>query len=234
LTRARSAWEDGGMAGLPSLAATLRAGLLYAAACAAVLAGSPGHAAYVVTLYQAGDDVVAAGEGSFDLSAWSLGYSSGPPLISSSFDSIQILLGGGPGSPGEDIYLLDGTLSRPPPLDFDPLPSTDARAGDVTGLHFSAQALAVPLGYVSGAPLSGMSIWEGETLLGRGLERGTHTWTWPTPTATDSFTITVIPEPGSGVLLGVALCGLGWIGRRRSLPSPSQRTAVASTSAGRS
>ncbi len=72
----------------------------------------------------------------------------------------------------------------------------------------------VPLGYVSGSPLSGSATFTGATLSSLGIGLGPFTTTLP---SLDTITIiaTPVPEPGTVGLMAAGLGVLGLVARRR-------------------
>jgi hypothetical protein len=90
-------------------------------------------------------------------------------------------------------------------------------SGDLVGIVFtgppiSQHQLVVPAGYVSG-PLSDTSTWNNQTFDSLGVTPGTYEWTWGSGTSNDSFTLDIVapasvPEPASVLLLAGALVGL--------------------------
>ncbi len=89
--------------------------------------------------------------------------------------------------------------------------------GDPLGVRFDAQpGIAVPLDYISGAPLASSSTYAGATLASLGVIPGSYTWSWGSGPNVDSFTLNIsttppeieAPEPASMALLGAGLVGL--------------------------
>lgn len=158
----------------------------------------PAHAAYTINVAQQGSNVVATGSGSIDTTAltgpggagWSgeLGGSEGFAFVGD--DAAQVWYGfSGPLSFGSG----DGVFA-------------DSNTGDLTGIFAMADALYVPVDYVSGDALAGSAVWEDTTIGALGLTPGTYTWTWGEDASADSFTLNIggsmaAPEPTSLALL---------------------------------
>jgi hypothetical protein len=169
------------------------------------------EAAYIMTVEQAGSNVVATGSGSIDVTA----------LIRYNSESAQagILNGVGIviGSPGtsQEYVVISGPYSFA--SDLGALPASDGSGPDV-GV-FTNFAVIVPDGYVSGASLgTSTATWDNTTLAALGVTDGTYTWTWGTGANADSLTLDigpVLPEPASVALLATGLVGLGLKRRRR-------------------
>jgi hypothetical protein len=94
--------------------------------------------------------------------------------------------------------------------------------GDSVGVGFdSLRALFVPTGYQSGAPLSSTGTYSNASFASLGVTPGTYLWTWGTGAHADSFTLKIdapVPEPASLTLLAIGMVGfLGYRWRRRRL-----------------
>ena len=95
----------------------------------------------------------------------------------------------------------------------------DTGTGDFVGIALG-EFLSVPLGYLSGAPLSDSMTFNNATFASLGVTPGTYMWTWGAGLPNQNFTLIIggagVPDGGSTVsLLGFALFGL--VALRRKL-----------------
>ncbi len=147
------------------------------------------QAAYTVTMNQVGTDVVATGSGSLNLGAAG-GWTSGGLLAYVEPDFAVIVVGA---TASVDAYPVAGAG----PASFGPGLATLASSGSgpiagISGGGGFGGALAVPSGYVSGAPLGTSSAtYAGQTLADLGITPGTYVWTWGSGPTADSFTLNV-------------------------------------------
>ena len=177
------------------------------------------QAAYTVTLVQQGPDVVASGSGSIDLTDLSFEHN----LNNSAFIiPNDALIYTGPSFPV--VSPLDRYTGLTGPTSFGrgggDFPVSGS--GDLVGIEFGAnafQALFVPAGYLSGAPLTDTSTYAGQTFASLGVTPGTYVWTWGTGADADTFTLQIgaaaAPEPASLTVLAMGLAGLGMVLRTR-------------------
>jgi len=133
------------------------------------------NAAFVVNITEVGSDVVATGTGSIDTAALHyLGSESSDPYMVPSGDAILLGLTGQFGVYGASI---NG------PASFGSGGDTHASSGlgDLVGVAASGGELAVPVGYVSGAPLTDSTTFDNATFASLGLTPGTYTFTLRSP-----------------------------------------------------
>lgn len=145
-----------------------------------------------------GADVVITATGSIN--------TDGLSYDGTAFDDATLASGAGllVGSAGTfDIYL--GAISG------DPFGASfvgvDAASGlgDMVGVNFFSDLIAVPVGYISGAALSGGARWVGESFASLSMNPGSYTWTWGSGANADSATLVVgaAPLPSTAALLAV-------------------------------
>lgn len=189
--------------------------LLAVSTLALGLAAGTAQAEYVVTLTQVGNDVVATGSGSLNITALSLtnqGYNGG--LIHPSAGEIIM----GPSPSGADEF--GPGVSGPSSLGSSNAVFTASSAstsGGVVGIAFGQ--LFVPGNYVSGTELAPVTDTYSDTTLAQmGIGSGTYQWTWGSGANADMFTLQVgaVPEPGSLLVLSTGLAALSVRRRRRS------------------
>jgi hypothetical protein len=185
------------------------------------LSAPPAQARYTVTLEEQGNNVVATGIGSLDLT--DLG---GDGTGATSAGIVPALPNGsintGPASSTAAVFYTGYTG----PLSFGSGgPSTaSSDDGDLVGINALssnplapvASDLVVLQDYVSGNPLSDTSTYDNATFASLGVTPGTYVWTWGAGADADSFTLnitaTAAPEPSGLSQLGVGLAGLALAG----------------------
>lgn len=190
--------------------------LLFFTLCCSITALAPTRceAGFLVSIFELGSDVVAVGSGSLDVSALSF---VGSIAVSSNLVPASGLFRGGTGD-----VLFSGTNSIVGPANFgtgnlNTLAST--ATGDQVGITAFNGRLFVPVGYVSGSPLSHTSVWANRSFASLGLAEGTYVYTWGSGEHADSLTInasiTPVPEPSSlAMIFAGATAACGWRRRR--------------------
>jgi MYXO-CTERM domain-containing protein len=183
---------------------------------------STARAALVFNFAQVGNDVIATGSGSANLSGLTFRLSLGGSQINVDAGSGNFR-GGATGV----SYLVYETVTIPPTgygfnsVGFGPGTGTNnipsSSSGDYFGLTAFNGRLFLPDAYVSETPLSNTTTWNNRTLANLGLAPAgsSFTYSWGSGLNADSLTINIIPEPSSAVAATVALTGLAAIRRRR-------------------
>lgn len=186
----------------------------------------PAQAAYTITIEQVGSDVVATGSGSINFDALALyGDELGSSLLEASGGAIII----GPTSDTDDTFYsgVTGPVTFGGGGEF----FADSGDGGIVGLGTfdepSGGVVAVPQGYVSGAPLgTSAATFTNATISGLGLAPGAYVWTWGDGATADSFTLdissvgvaTPAPEPATWAMMALGLAGVALLRARRPVP----------------
>jgi len=171
---------------------------------AAMACVQPANASAIFTIEQVGGNVVATGDGSFDLTDLTL---DGPFNVSAVVLPADSTLLVGAGS-AYDIYT---TISGPSAFGSGLASFASSASGDYMAFDGDPGQLAVPVGYVPGTEISGSAIWDSTTLLALGITPGIYTYTWGTGPDADSLTLyageqpPAVPEPSTITLLGAGL-----------------------------
>jgi hypothetical protein len=186
-----------------------------------LLAASSAQAAFIVTIEQVGSDVVYTGSGSIDTSAlMSLGSSFGVPFTGLTPDLGRCV--GGKISPRPTpVPSVDNYSGASGPASFGPGSLANATSGEGDFVSIQGDgSLFVPVGYVTGNPLSFTDTIRMRTIAGLGITTDTYVWTWGSGATADSFTIYAgvpLPTPDSGstvLLMGLGLASLGLLRRK--------------------
>jgi hypothetical protein len=163
-------------------------------ACLVALTG-PAHAAVTVTVSQQGADVVMTGSGSLDTTDWG-----GIITTAEGLSGIAAYGVIGLGMSGPVLAFQFGPVDLISPTNLGGLGATffpgDTDSGDFfTIASDNGGVLAVPVGYVSGAPLSGTASFEDTTLAALGVSPGTYAWTWGSGPSADAFNVQILGPP---------------------------------------
>lgn len=184
-----------------------------AAAATLLIGNGAAEAAVVMTLSESGGDVTLAASGTLKITALSGPLQNGASGYIRSLDST--LTTGGSNVAGTSRY--EGAILGSAPFGSRAtgLIATSG-SGDTFGVYGNVPEIVTPLGYVSGAPLSGTATWSGETFSSLGLIAGSYVYSWGAGADADTLTVnvgTAVPEP-SASLLGLA-GALSLLRRRR-------------------
>ena len=172
------------------------------------------QASYIVNATEVGGNVVFAGAGSLDLTAWT--YQGGTNSQAGVKADEVVVIGA---LSTIDIYYQPTNYAGPtsigPGTGFF---GTTAGTGDMAGIRFDIDNLLVTTGYTSGAALSGAFTLTSSTFASLGLTPGSYEWTWGSGASADSFTLNVgaVPVPAAVWLFGSGLLGLVGIARRKA------------------
>lgn len=183
----------------------------------AILSYTSLNAALVTNIVEVGPDVVWTTTGSADLSA--LTFASPFPGITPGHSSGSgIFITGAAG----DVDLYNGITSFVASFGLGGSAATSG-VGPTVGIFLTNQQLAVPAGYLSGAPLASPSVatYSGTTIAALNLTPGSYVWSWGAGPTADSYTLniggSVIPEPSTYI----AMAGFGalsaFLWRRRKV-----------------
>jgi len=200
--------------------AAIRCSLMFTAVTALLFSVRPLQA-FTVTIDQVGSNVVANGNGAFNLmglTSQGLGFG-GVPLVRANTGLIQI---GAAPHPILDTYSgFTGPTSFGVGIQF----LANIGSGDFVGLRGNIPRggfgglLFVPTGYVSGTALLDSMTFNSATFASLGLTPGTYVWTWGTGLRNQNFTLIIggvgVPDGGTtAFLLGCALLGLTALRRK--------------------
>jgi hypothetical protein len=184
---------------------------LFAIAVTSLFSVQPAQG-FTVTLKQVGSSVVATGNGPINLTG--LTFSNTSPVFPGIVANLgDVLMTSG----NSDLYRgFTGPTNFGSGGPFSP----NTFSGDSVGISPDLGLLGVPLGYVSGAPLSASMTFDNATLAGLGVTPGTYVWSWGTGLPNQNFTLIIargVPDGGSTVsLLSFALLGLSALRRKLS------------------
>jgi hypothetical protein len=195
----------------------MKLGKLVSVAALALAVGAQAEASVVIDISQTGGDVVATGGGTLDLTGLTFFESAPVGGMGAVIPSLGTAIVG----PDVVADLYEGASG---PASFGPGLLTfgsdnSGLAFGVAGSLFAFPVVAVPNGYVSGAPLLGSSTFAGETIASLGLTPGTYVYTWNSaPADDDSLTVNVsgVPEASTWAMMVLGFIGLGFAAFRRS------------------
>jgi hypothetical protein len=177
------------------------------------------QASVIVNAVETGGDVVISGGGTLNLAEWVINInaqmSGGRVDAGADPSGGRVILGLGSPQVFTDEYSNASPVIGPLVIGTSNIAFfADAGSGDIFGIDFGIpRSLNVPIGYVSGAPLSGSSTYTSKTFASLGIDVGSYVWSWGSGGTRDSFTLNFVPEPSTAVLMSLGLVGLA--SRRR-------------------
>jgi hypothetical protein len=181
------------------------------AAVALTLCVVPARASIVITIEQVGNNVVASGSGTVNLTDLTFVSQAGAV---EAIIPVPAFIGMGT-TITTPTTRLDAYQGLTGPATFGTADTTGtpvtSGSGDLFAFNASWDAppsrptLFVPHGYTSGTELSAADTYAGQTFASMGLTPGTYTWNWGTGANADSFKVqivpaTAIPEPSTAIL----------------------------------
>jgi len=185
---------------------TAGAAALGAAMLIGPFASPPAQASYIVTLTEVGNNVVATGSGSINLTG--LRSATDGAAAAGILPSVGLIITGPTRAEAISIYL---GFTGPASFGSGGPAFPSSGGGDTVGIVPQFSELFVPAGYVSESPLSDTSTYDDATFASLGVTPGTYTWTWGSGPTDDSLSVDVVPEPESLALLGTGLLALGLV-----------------------
>jgi hypothetical protein len=191
--------------------------LLCAAIGCLLILSPPAQAGFIVTLEQVGSNVVATGSGAIDLTGLSF---LGIDIINGAMSPSTGNLYMGPSASGSvEAYGSLFAFSGPASFGSGGPTFANSGSGDYVFVSGSGHDVGVPLGYVSGTPLSDSATYDNATFSSLGVTPGTYEWTWGNG-ANQNFTLEIIGTvPDSGSTLGLLfLSFFGLLGVARLAP----------------
>lgn len=133
---------------------------------------------------ESGGNVVVSAEGTVNTQGMTFyGTTESSAGFNSSASFLEIAIG------SADLYQ---SISGPASFGTGQFTFPSTGIGDRLGVRFGAGSIAVPAGYVSGAPLSGTSTFENTSFAQLGLVPGYYTWTWGSGTTADYLTLKIV------------------------------------------
>lgn len=177
-----------------------------------VLALAPVTADAAITIYinQSGTSVIASYSGSLNTTNLTaiggLITTCGVPNGELTPSSSVLCVG-----PNGSVQGYSGVTSWPP--NFGTGGPTTANSGSGSSVVINNNTLYLPVGYVSGATISGSSTWTNQTIAGLGMTPGTYQWPWNGDSITVSIgppvtAVPTLPERAL-ILLGAIVATLG-------------------------
>jgi len=189
-----------------------------ATAIGALLATPKAEAAYIVTLEQVGNNVVATGSGTIDLAGLTKLNNVGGNVGFIFAQAATIATGT---TSSQTLTFYSG-LTGPANFGSGGDINASSGSGDPVAIGGAFQELAVAADYVSGSTLSDTETYDNQTFNSLGVTPGVYDYTFGSGATADSVTVDIgvpiaVPEPASLMLLGVgaAMTLLAARGRRK-------------------
>ncbi len=179
---------------------------IYWTIAALITFASTARGGAVIAFSQAGNDVLAIGQGTLDTASLTdQGTISAPAAVNPSSGGTRM----GIPNPTGDIFGLLPSVT----YGTGSLTAASSATGDYFGIYVdgSGTYLVAPTGYSSGSHLSGSATWDNTTISGLGMTPGTYTWNWGSGATADSLEVIIpasVPEPSTAAL---AVIGAGVI-----------------------
>lgn len=189
----------------------MRFGML-AAAAAALVCAEQADAALTFSGTETSSGVTFSNQGSINLAGLSFQYVG---FGNNSIDPSSALIS--PSASG-DVY---GGIQGPSSWGPGGATSSTMRTGDVMGVSGGAGLLILPVGYVSGATLSGTYTFAGATFASLGINSGVYTYTFGSGANADTVTVRVptfaaaVPETATWAMMILGMGAIGYAMRRR-------------------
>lgn len=187
--------------------------------CLVLLCNSLSYAAVIINFNEVGGDVVSTSSGTINTAGFdqlsglgtSTGFLAGTGVLSSWF----CVIGTGTSAGSVGAYILSNFTSDNTEVCYTGSNvGASINSGDYVGVISravgSTDGVYIPLGYVSGDPISGSSTWTGTTIADLGLVTGTYVFTWGSDADADSLTLNIggSAPPPSTYTVGGSISGL--------------------------
>ena len=188
---------------------------MLAISISAMAISAPAQAALTIDIQEVGPDVVATTSGSIDLTG--LGFLGAYGVAASMEPSSAYFVSAGPLVVPFSVVELYSGLDGPPSFGENNGRGTPYSSGDTVYIDGGPGGfIGVPLGYISGSPLSATATFANESLASLELWQGIYEFTLPNDTVT--FTIggaapAAVPEPATWAMMLLGFFALGGVMR---------------------
>jgi hypothetical protein len=187
------------------------------ASCA--IAATSAQAKFVAIFEEIGSNVVEVGGGTFDVTDLTLGETGA--ISTPAVEPQLAFFDSGDNQAPVNTYL---TVTTPTNFGTGARTNASSSSGDVVGIS-SLGLLNLPLGYVSGTPLSDTSTYLDATFASLGMTPGSYVYSWGSGDHADSLTLEIVAVPESSTW---AMMLLGFAGLSFACYRASRQTALAS------